>query len=309
MPGRPKLSVVICTYNMAREAPRTVRSALPPYQKGVEPGDIEVIVIDNGSTLPLPPMLQDRADGVQFIRMPEPRPSPVFAMNFAAGLCRGDHLLFAIDGARIFSERLYAETLRAHAIIEDAFVYTLGWHLGRKVQMESVQEGYDQAAEDALLDKSGWPDDPDALFDISVLGGSSGGGYFSPIAESNAFSMSRQLFHTLGGYDERFMSPGGGLANLELFSRYVTRPSARNLCLLSEGTFHQVHGGIATSGKSDWGAFNREFEAIYSRPFAMPNYEALLVGRPRRKARRFFVESLERLDQSQTAVPAFTGAP
>ncbi|NDD63778.1 MAG: hypothetical protein EBZ36_07345, partial [Acidobacteria bacterium] len=37
---------------MAREAPRTILSALPPYQKNVTASDYEVIVVDNGSTEP-----------------------------------------------------------------------------------------------------------------------------------------------------------------------------------------------------------------------------------------------------------------
>lgn len=48
-------------------------------------------------------------------RSPYPRPSPVFARNWAArNLPTGDILLFAIeDGARIFSDRLYAATTAA----------------------------------------------------------------------------------------------------------------------------------------------------------------------------------------------------
>jgi hypothetical protein len=276
---------------MQREAPRTILSAATPYQKDVSAGDYEVIVVDNGSSVPL--SSQSLPAGVSIIQMPQPQPSPVFAMNWAAReLARGDLLLFAIDGARIFSHRLYAEMLAAHHLVENAFVFSLAWHIGSKVQMQSVTEGYNQSIEDRLIEQSGWPQAPDALFDISVFAGSSIGGFFSPIGESNAFSMSRALFDRYGGFDERFISPGGGLANLEIFRRYVTRPEGRNVCLLSEGTFHQVHGGIATSGKVKWQDFDREHHAIFGQFYRRPAYDTLYSGKPRRGMAPFLLKSI-----------------
>lgn len=293
--GRPRLSAVICIYNMAREAPRTILSASLPHQQGIEAGDIEVIVVDNGSTQPLPASYRDSLPAhVRVVEMPDPRPSPVFAMNWAAREhARGDVLLFAIDGARIFSDRIYAETLKATDLIEDAFVFTMAWHLGPKTQMVSVGEGYTQEVEDRLIEESGWPARPDALFDISVFAGSCAAGYFHPIAESNAFAMRRELFERVGGYDERFTSPGAGFANLELFHRYTTRPDARNVCLLSEGTFHQVHGGVATSGLVKADVFGAEYQEIFGRPYERPEYETLYLGRVRPGARKFLRQSLD----------------
>jgi hypothetical protein len=48
----PKISVVVVSYNMARELPRTIRSLSPIMQRGIDPADVEVILIDNGSTEP-----------------------------------------------------------------------------------------------------------------------------------------------------------------------------------------------------------------------------------------------------------------
>ena len=176
--GRPRLSAIICIYNMAREAPRTILSASLPYQQGIEAGDVEVIVVDNGSTVPLPAHYRESLPAyVKIVEMPSPRPSPVFAMNWAAREhAKGDVLLFAIDGARIFSDQIHAETLKAIDLIDDAFVFTMAWHLGPKVQTVSVGEGYSQEVEDRLLEKAGWPARADALFDISVFAGSSAGG-------------------------------------------------------------------------------------------------------------------------------------
>jgi hypothetical protein len=55
----------------------------------------------------------------------------------------------------------------------------------------------------------------------------------------------------LGGFDERFDVPGGGLLNLDTFRRAMELPSARRVVPLGEATFHQVHGGIATNAPLD----------------------------------------------------------
>ena len=51
----PRLSVVVIGFDMARELPRTVQSLLPPYQRGIDPGEVE-----DGSFL-APPTLERRA--------------------------------------------------------------------------------------------------------------------------------------------------------------------------------------------------------------------------------------------------------
>lgn len=292
-PHGPKLSVIICIFNMSREAPRTILSACTPYQKRIDPADYELIVVDNGSSPPFrfepDPSLRPQ---VRVLHMPAPRPSPVFALNWAARTAaRGDILLFAIDGARIFSDHLVASSLRAHAIHPGPFVYTLGCHIGPKVQMISTAEGYDEREEDRLIAASGWPQRPAALYDISVLAGSSLPGFFRPIAESNAFSLPRALLEQYGSFDERFVSPGGGLANLDMFARYVSRPDAINVCLLSDMTFHQTHGGVATSGKSPWADFDAEYRSIFGKAYRPPRYQALYQGPVRPEAVRFLEQS------------------
>ncbi len=183
--------------------------------------------------------------------------------------------------------------LHTHRLVDDAFVFSLAWHIGPKLQAQSVAEGYNSEIEDRLISEAGWPERPDALFDISVFAGSSQPGFFGHIAESNAFSMSRKVFDQRGGFDERFTSPGGGLANLEFFHRYVTWPHARNVCLLSEGTFHQVHDAVATSGKTKFEVFAKEYQEIFGRPYVRPVYESLFGGTPRPGMARFIQQSLQ----------------
>ncbi|MCO5164448.1 MAG: hypothetical protein M9939_25495 [Mesorhizobium sp.] len=286
--------MIICTYNMQREAERTLFSAVAPYQKGVGPGDYEIILIDNGSEPPL--RIPDLPAGVALHRVENAQRSPVFALNWAAReLARGDLLLFAIDGARIFSHRMFETMLKAHAALDGSFVYSLGWHIGPKLQHQSIVEGYNAAVEDALIAGAGWPTREDALFDISVFAGSSKKGHFNPIAESNAFSISRSMFDRFGGYDERFRSPGGGLANLELFERYITRRRARNICLLSEGTFHQVHDSVSVSGDSKWSLLDGEYQDIFGRSYKVPDYSCLYFGKPRPAVVPHLIGSLETL--------------
>ena len=46
----PLISIVVIAYNMERELPRTLYTLLSPYQMGIRNPDIEIIVVDNGSS-------------------------------------------------------------------------------------------------------------------------------------------------------------------------------------------------------------------------------------------------------------------
>ncbi len=59
--------------------------------------------------------------------------------------------------------------------------------------------------------------------------------------------MKRDDYLAMGGLDERFDTPGGGLANLDFFNRVHEREALRPIMLLGEATFHQFHGGVASN--------------------------------------------------------------
>jgi hypothetical protein len=118
-----------------------------------------------------------------------------------------------------------------------------------------------------------WREEPKLLFEHSVYAGSSRNGYFSPLAESNAFTIRREDLLRVGIFNPEFTSPGGGYCNLEIFSRYTADPETLNVCLLNEGTFHQFHGGVATSKKISQSVFKQEYEGIFGKKYIIPDYD------------------------------------
>ena len=153
---RPKLSIVVVTYKMQREAPRTVLSLLPPLQRCVHNLDYEIIVIDNGSPEPLDldDILSIASRPVRLVRVApqDASASPVGCINAAVRDCAtGDWLMVCIDGARLASSHLVCRTIDILARHPHAFTFVASRHLGSKPQMQSVREGYDQVAEDKLL--------------------------------------------------------------------------------------------------------------------------------------------------------------
>jgi Glycosyl transferase family 2 len=270
---KPDLSVVVVVYNMAREAPRTLHSLSAVYQRHIDPDDYEVIVVDNGSNPPLDrKVVEGLAGNFRLIRIdPAPR-SPALAVNRGLASARGDVVGVMIDGARIVTPGLLHFARYGARLYDKAVIATLGWYLGHDFQRWSMRHGYNHAREDALLHSIGWPNDGYRLFEIGTMDESSVDGWLEPIAESNALFLRRKFWELLGGVDERFDAPGGGLVNLDTFHRTLEEPDAQLIILLGEATFHQLHGGIATNaghaGHVDNVArWKSQYESIRGRPF------------------------------------------
>ena len=241
----PCVSLVVISYEMERELPRTLLSLAPRYQ-GCAADDCEIIVVDNASRRP--PRAQDFAAleaNLHVFSCSTPSPSPVTAINEGLARARAELIGIWIDGARMASPGLVKACLAASALHARPVVATLNYQLGPDVQRKSSERGYDQTVEDGLLASINWPQDGYRLFDIATP--EMRGGPAGAMLESNALFLPRALWDELGGYDAHFSEPGGSVVNPDTLIRAVGLPGAQLIRVLGEGTFHQIHGGLSTS--------------------------------------------------------------
>jgi hypothetical protein len=243
----PFMSIIVVVYDMAREALRTLHSLTPTYQEGVESIDYEVIVVDNGSPIPLgEDTVRGFGDRFSYHYVDGAPPSPVRAVNEGVERARGSVVGVAIDGARLFSPGVLRRAAVAFQAFREPVVATISFELGSKPQAVAIRGGYDKAVEDALLASIGWPADGYRLFEIAVTSTSGPYAPFLPVGESNCLFLRKSLYQSIGGMNEAFRLPGGGLANLDFFKRAMTAAGVTPVMLLGEGTFHQIHGGAST---------------------------------------------------------------
>jgi hypothetical protein len=219
--------------------------------------------------------------------------SPASAVNLGVYLAVGKFVAIIVDGARMVTPGLIRESLRALQAYSNPFVCALAWHLGPDVQNLTILQGYDQEREDQLLESINWRKNGYGLFAISTLAQSSRVGFLGGMpGECSWFAVSRSNFVEMGGYDERFQSPGGGLVNHDFLGRFLTRCEYDLVVILGEGYFHQVHGGVATNvplNEHPFSLFMAEYQRIHNKPYqevkrsTAPNY----VGRMPNSARKF----------------------
>lgn len=279
----PELSIVVVAYRMDREIPRTLHSLSAAFQRGMGSTRWEVLLVDNGSPRPhsaaeFAPLGLD----LTCLRAERPSPSPAAAINLGLERARGRWIGVWIDGARIASPGLLAAACEALRLSPRAVVGARGRYLGPDVQSESMRRGYDQAREDALLAEIRWEEDGYRLFDRSVFDESTGPTWFSPLSESNSLFLSRPMWRELGGYEPRFTSPGGGLVNLDTWTRALDLPGAVPIVLLGEATFHQFHGGSMTNERDKparWRRLCDEYESIRGCPWRWPEHPLRTWGR------------------------------
>jgi len=241
------LTIVVICHEMGLQIENTLLSLLPPYQREITIAEYEIILIDNGSAQPLEQRLQELSPNLRYIYISpeEASPNPAAALNMGAGLARAPRLCLMIDGARMLTPMVLNWGLRLMNLASEPVVEVRGWHLGPKWQPESVMEGYDQETEARLLAGVRWQENGYRLWEIAAATPQSRSGFFARTAESNCIFMRSDLFSRIGGFDERSRAGGGGLVNLDFFSRAVAVANPV-FTLLGEGTFHQGHGGAAT---------------------------------------------------------------
>lgn len=269
---RPRLTIVVVFHNMRREAERTLYTLSTNYQVDVSSDDYEVITIDNGSMQPLEAAhVHEFGPNFKYHFFKTESVSPASAINFGVGSADSEFIAVIVDGARMVTPGLVRESLRALQSFTNPFVCALAWHLGPDVQNLTILEGYDQAEEDRLLESVNWRNSGYHLFKISVLAQSSSIGFLGGMpSECSWFAMPRSDFIQMGGYDERFHSPGGGLVNHDFLSRVLSRSKTCPVVILGEGSFHQIHGGVATNvplSEHPVAAFKAEYLRIHGRPY------------------------------------------
>src|SRR5688572_8977999 len=262
---------------MAREAPRTLHSLSVRYQRHINSDDYEVIVVDNGSNPALDPQILTALEGnFRWIRIDDASPSPAQAVNRGIAEARGEVIGVMIDGARIATPGLLHFARHGARLYDRAIVATLGWYLGYDLQSWAIRVGYNQSREDSLLASISWPEDGYRLFEIATMDESSFDGWLAPIGETNALFMRRELWDMLGGMEEGFDTPGGGMLNLDIYRRAADIPSTELVILLGEGTFHQLHGGTATNAPVEsfpamLAQWNKQYEEIRGCSYAAPS--------------------------------------
>lgn len=301
----PKVSVIIISYNMAREVPRTVQSFLPPYQTGLNDGDIEIIVMDNGSPEPIPAHIHSEwPASVRYVFVENAHKSPARALNQGVDMATAPVVCPVIDGARMASPGLLSWGLNAVARSERAFALTVGFHLGHQLQQDAVEEGYCQSVEDDLLASINWPSNGYRLFEICAMAASAKFAWFGQLHESNAPILPKALFTQMGGYDEAFDIPGGGLVNLDFLNRLLLLEQTACYSIVGEGTFHQFHGGVTTSrqvskresdGVTTWQKYTEQYRNIRGKAYAPAERVPILFGQLKPEAAKVAAQGLENM--------------
>lgn len=245
-----KLSVILISYNMAREIPRTLQGLSRSYQHGAQELEYEVLLVDNGSPVPLDPVSWAHVDvPVRLIQLTNASHSPARAINIALEEAVGEIVCLMIDGAHLLTPGVFRMALAAYAAFENPVVATRYFWLGPDTQNDSITQGYSKSVEDQLLEDIKWPEDGYRLYEIGVplRAGAENINWLNRMFESNCLFMTRALFKEQGGADELFVSPGGGLINSDIFKRAADVDGVTPVQLIGEGSFHQLHGGTTTN--------------------------------------------------------------
>jgi len=298
----PKVSLIVIAYRMPAQAERTLHSLSTDYQLGVNAEDYEVIVVENSSDAPLGEQAATRHGGdFRYFYREETSKSPVNAINFGIEQARAPVIGLMIDGARMLTPGVVKNILLALRLSDAPVVSVPGYHLGRTIQQEAVDSGYNEEVEAELLASIDWPRDGYDLFDIACFSGSCAGGFFRPYSESNCLCMPRWLFDEIGGCDPRFDLPGGGNINLDMYRRACDHPQSELIVFPGEGSFHQFHGGVTTniSKKSPerqkiMEELNAQYEQLRGERFNPPEKPGITLGWIPPQALRFVKLSAKR---------------
>jgi hypothetical protein len=308
--NNPILSFIVIVYKMPEQAKKTLLSLTPSYQQGASANDYEVIVVENSSDQNIEEKdVTSFGSNFSYHRRNEKTSTPVYAVNYGAKQAKGDNIVLVIDGARMLSPGVVNYMIAATRLAEHPIISVPGYHLGSKLQQRSIQEGFDSKTEEKLLESIKWPNDGYRLFEISCLSGTSGGGFFRPIGESNCLCIPVDIWKKIGGIDENFILIGGGQSNLDLYKRVVELSETTLITLVGEGTFHQVHGGVTTGqAKEDMRReihkqHFAEYTALRGQPYSPPEKRSVFLGSFPDSAMKNVFHSSEVMLKSQATLP------
>ncbi len=131
-----KLSVILISYDMAREIPRTLHSLSRTYQHGAQDLAYEVLLIDNGSPEPLDEATWRDIDvPARLIRLQDASSSPARAINIALEEAVGDVVCLMIYGAHILTPGVFRMALSCYRAYENAVVAIRYFYLGVEEQI------------------------------------------------------------------------------------------------------------------------------------------------------------------------------
>ena len=256
-PGdRPVVSVVVIVYQMSAQAARTLFTLSTAYQRDVSPYEYEVIVVENASDDNLNPRVVERM-GPQFryYRRTETGVSPTPAINVGLSLARGEYVALMVDGARMVSPGVLRNAMDAFRIQHDAVVAVPGYHVGYDDHMFREDAAHSLRQDRKLLAGIPWRSDGYRLFDISIQSDASPFGFLHPLGESNCMFAPREAYEAIGGADERFNLPGGGMVNLDMYCELL-RPESNRLFHPRRGHLPPIprwshHPGRCGSSRAD----------------------------------------------------------
>jgi hypothetical protein len=279
----PKLSIVAIFHRMSRQAENTLYSLSALHQRNVPEEEYEIIAVENESDDVLG---ETRAlalgRNIRYFRRHETGVSPVPSLNFGFEQCRADYVGFIIDGARMTTPRLVEHALLSRKVAEYPLAIVPGYHLGQQEHHNNESAGYDERAEQDLLEKASWKEDGYALFRFSCFSGANPRGFFSQFLESNCFFCRRESFEKIGRADVRFDLPGGGSVNIYLYHQLARLPESTLIVLAGEGSFHQFHGGVTTAEVEDREAMLQthrdNLKEIFGGPFKGMHREPMILG-------------------------------
>lgn len=281
MNSTPWLTIVVVFYNNQREAERTLFTLSNDYQQELSNNEYKVIAIDNNSPKPLSTENVTKfGENFNYHFFETDLPSPCAALNWGIKQANTPYVMCMIDGAHMLSPRVLIETKSVLTAFPNAFVYTVPFHLGETLQNESMLRGYNQKLEDELLNSINWKENGHGLFTISEVRNANHS-FFTLVNESNCFTINRDKILEKGGFDEAFISIGGGLTNLDIFNQLVEDENTKPVALVGEASFHQYHGGVSTNiERKDHpiGMYKEEYKRIKGKNYGRSAYTPYYWG-------------------------------